>query len=107
MGHNTINEHLRKQLAEAHKRIAELEKAVETSRLKAEESFQNIETIVQALLNSSLRAIYLIDTSGTLLAMNDTGASRFGSQVSAMFGRCLYDFMPLTSLKAVGRTWNR
>lgn len=94
MDRDKTNERLQQQLTEARKRIAELERLIKVSGLDTEEKSQNIKTILQALLNSSLRAIYLVDTSGTLLAMNDKGASRFKSKVSKMLGHCLYDFMP-------------
>lgn len=85
---------LREQLSEARERIAELETIVENYRLNVGGEPQSRETIAEALLNSSLQAIYVIDISGTILAMNDKGAARFGCEATSMLGRCLYDFMP-------------
>lgn len=94
MDHDDTIRLLREQLADAHKRIAELEGAIDASGLKAEGKHPSSERIVQALLSSSLHPIYLIDLSGTVLAVNRCGAARLGYEPSETLGRCLYDFFP-------------
>lgn len=94
MDDDQTEKHLLEQLAEAHKRIAELERQVTGCRSKVEEKLENSEEIVRALMSSSFQLIFLVDTSGTLLALNDRFADRFGCKPSDMAGRCVYDFLP-------------
>ena len=85
---------LRKELAQANKRISQLESLGGSSALIAEEKLQDSEGIIQALLGSSLQSIFIIDTSGTLLAVNSTFARRFGYEPSELLGRCVHDLLP-------------
>jgi PAS domain S-box-containing protein len=93
MGNNQTKKHLLEQLAETHKRIAELEGQVAGCGSKAEEKLENSEKIVRALMGSSFQVIFLIDASGTLLALNDRFADQFGCAPSDMVGHCIYDFL--------------
>lgn len=49
------------------------------------------EEIIKAILNASLESTLLIDLEGTIIAINETCAHRFGKTVSELLGSCLYD----------------
>jgi PAS domain S-box-containing protein len=49
------------------------------------------EQIIKAILSASLESTLLIDIEGTILAINEICAHRFGKTVSELVGSCLYD----------------
>ncbi len=49
---------------------------------------------VEALLNASSDAAFLIDTKGVFLAANAELARRLGLESSSLIGRCCYDLIP-------------
>lgn len=50
--------------------------------------------IWQALMNATHESLVLIDSKGTVLMSNETGARRLGLSVAQMIGTCLYDHFP-------------
>ena len=52
------------------------------------------EEMVWALLNASSDSAILIDTKGTILALNKSATERFNKKESELVKRCLYDFLP-------------
>ena len=94
MHHDVTKECLHGQLAQAHKQIANLQNLLATSGWGVAGKTESSEKIIQALLNNSLQLIFIIDNSGTLLAVNDRFATRFGYERSEIIGRCVYDFFP-------------
>ena len=105
MHHGDTKERLKEQLSQARKRIAELEALVCGSALEVER--KTSENLVQALMSNSLQPIFIIDQSGTLLAINDIGASGLGHEPSEMLGRSIYDFLLLTLQRDVRHTQKR
>jgi two-component system cell cycle sensor histidine kinase/response regulator CckA len=65
-----------------------------TKRKRAEETLRESEGTVRALLNATNDSVFLIDTEGTVLALNEITARRLGKKVDEMLGGCLYDFLP-------------
>ena len=47
-----------------------------------------------ALLNTATESIFIIDTSGIFVLMNDVAARRLGRDKSRLIGRCAYDLIP-------------
>lgn len=94
MHHGESEGSLKEQLAQAHHRIAELEKLIDSARVEAEERFRGNDEVVRALFDSSLESICITDTTGTILSINDIAAHRLGRLPAQMIGRYIYDFLP-------------
>ena len=58
------------------------------------EKLRTSETTVRALMNATTDALFLTDTTGTLIAMNEALSSRFGSTVEEMMGTNIYGYLP-------------
>ncbi len=56
------------------------------ARQQAEEALRQSEETVRALLNASMDSAILIDTEGTILAINQTGAQRLGRTAGELIG---------------------
>jgi len=65
-----------------------------TERKRAEEAQRESEETVRALLNATTDSVFLIDTEGTFLALNEMTAKRLGKSVNEMLGACVYDVIP-------------
>jgi len=66
-----------------------------TDRRRAEEALRESEETARALVNATNDSVFLIDTAGTVLALNEITAKRLGKRVDEILGSCLYDFLPL------------
>lgn len=66
-----------------------------TDRRRAEEALRESEETARALVNATTDSIFLIDTHGTVLALNEMTAKRLGKRVDEILGYYLYDFLPL------------
>jgi PAS domain S-box-containing protein len=73
-----------------------------TERKEMEEALRSSEEAALAILNASQETIFLIDTSGIVLAANAATAHRLGTEPAEMIGRNIFDFMPAD----VGQTRN-
>jgi PAS domain S-box-containing protein len=65
-----------------------------TERKKAEETLRWSEETGRALLNATTDSVFLIDSSGTILALNEMAGRRLNKRVDEMLGTSLYDFLP-------------
>jgi PAS domain S-box-containing protein len=65
-----------------------------TERKKAEDTLQKSEESVRAILDATAESVLLLDTKGTILAINKTGAQRFGKSVEELVGFNLRDATP-------------
>jgi PAS domain S-box-containing protein len=65
-----------------------------TKRRQAEEALRESEEKMRALLNAPNESALLLDTRGTILALNETAALRFGKNTDEVVGLCAYDLMP-------------
>jgi two-component system cell cycle sensor histidine kinase/response regulator CckA len=63
-------------------------------RKQAEESLRESEETARALVNATNDSVFLIDTSGTILALNEITAKKLGKTVDEMVGSHLYDSLP-------------
>jgi PAS domain S-box-containing protein len=45
-------------------------------------------------VNAPIEATILLDTSGTILALNETAVQRLGTSIDELVGSCLYDLLP-------------
>ena len=59
-----------------------------------EEDLQESEENLRAILNSSTASVLLMDTAGTILALNKTSARTLGKYADELVGSCLYDAVP-------------
>lgn len=64
--------------------------AYRTAQEKLKESEETLSSLVNAITESAL----LIDTEGTILAINESAAGRIGFNVNELMGKCAYDFLP-------------
>jgi len=62
-----------------------------TFRLKAEQVLKESERILRELINATRETLILIDTTGTILMVNEVGSERLGKNVQELTGTCLYD----------------
>lgn len=63
-------------------------------RKKALESLRHSEARMRALLNASTESIFLMNTSGIVLASNETTAQRLGKSLDELIGTNVYDLLP-------------
>jgi PAS domain S-box-containing protein len=76
-------------------RDVRLEVAIDiTERKRAELALQESEEQFRALLDAMPDDTTLIDREGTILALNEAMAARFGRNADDLRGRCVYDFLP-------------
>jgi PAS domain S-box-containing protein len=59
-----------------------------------EQSFQNREQTLRALLNAPTESAILIDTDARILAINQVAADRLGKSVEALIGLGIYEYLP-------------
>jgi PAS domain S-box-containing protein len=64
-----------------------------TERRRAEEALRENEETIRALLNATTDKVFLLDTAGTILAVNEMSARGWGRSVQQLVGACAYDFM--------------
>ncbi len=62
-----------------------------TELKRAAEELKKSEETAQALLNAPFDMAALLDTNGTILAMNEAGARAFGKSPSELIGTCTFD----------------
>lgn len=72
-----------------------------TERNRAEKSLRESEEMVRAILDATTESVLLLDKQGTILAINKTGAQRFGKKVEELVGFNLRDFTPDLASPAV------
>jgi PAS domain S-box-containing protein len=65
-----------------------------TERKRGEEALRWSEETARALLNATTDSVFLIDRSGTVLALNEMAGKRLNRRVDEILGACLYDFLP-------------
>jgi PAS domain S-box-containing protein len=65
-----------------------------TDRKRAEEALRESEETTKALLNAPSDTSMLIDTKGTILAINKTGAQRLGKGVNGLVGLSINQYLP-------------
>ncbi|MBN2569365.1 MAG: PAS domain S-box protein [Deltaproteobacteria bacterium] len=65
-----------------------------SDRRLLEQSLRERETTLQAFFNAAHESMVQIDTKGTIILSNTTGAERLGRNVQELLGTCLYDHFP-------------
>jgi len=65
-----------------------------TDRIENSKILQEGEGTSQTLLNASPDVMILLDTSGTILALNEAAAERLGKNVKNLLGTCGFDHLP-------------
>jgi diguanylate cyclase (GGDEF)-like protein/PAS domain S-box-containing protein len=65
-----------------------------TERKRMELALQHSEATSRALINATSETAILLDEVGTVVAINEVGAHRLGSEQNDMVGRNFYDFLP-------------
>jgi len=78
---------------ELEQRVKELEKESIT-RTRAKETLRRSEETARALLNATSDSAILIDTEGTIIAINEIAVHRLGKIKSKVVGMNLFDMFP-------------
>jgi PAS domain S-box-containing protein len=65
-----------------------------TERKRAEQAQLQGKATVRALLDAPTDSAILLDSSGTVLAINETGAQNLGKSVEELVGKYIFDFLP-------------
>jgi PAS domain S-box-containing protein len=65
-----------------------------TERKRAEEALRISNDTTQAIFNATLESMVLIDTRGSVLSVNKTGADRFNSQPKDLIGKNIFSLFP-------------
>ena len=73
---------------------------------QAEEALQESEEMARAILNATTESVLLIDDQGTILALNQTAAQRFGRTEDELVGLCSQDMLNL-GLMSLGLAGSR
>lgn len=63
---------------------------------KSEEELRNSEAMWHGLVNANPESVFLMDTTGLILAANETFAQRLGQNVQGMVGMNVFDLLPST-----------
>jgi PAS domain S-box-containing protein len=64
-----------------------------TKRRQAEEALREDEETIRALLNATTDKVFLLDTAGMILAVNEMSARAWGVSVEQLVGACAYNFL--------------
>lgn len=70
------------------------QKQAQAEILHTQEVLQEKEKNERALLNATAESAFLLGIDGTVLAINQTGAERYGQSREAMLGQSIWAFMP-------------
>jgi PAS domain S-box-containing protein len=62
-------------------------------RKQTENALREREQTLSGILNAATETIVLLETDGTCITINPTGAARFGKTVAEIEGQCVYDLM--------------
>ncbi|MHC4322998.1 MAG: sensor histidine kinase, partial [Planctomycetota bacterium] len=65
-----------------------------TDRIQAETALRERGAMLNTLLNAPLEIISLINKDGTVIGINESGASRFGKSPDEMIGHNIFQYMP-------------
>ena len=65
-----------------------------TALKQAEQAVRQSDAYMRAILNATLESAFLIQTDGTVLASNQTGAARSGVDPATLVGKNAYDALP-------------
>jgi PAS domain S-box-containing protein len=65
-----------------------------TERKRAEDALHESEEMSRVLLNASFDSVLLLDTDGTILALNESAARRIGMSADKLIGLCCFDLFP-------------
>ena len=65
-----------------------------TGLKNAESSLREREAILETIMDAADETIALIDSQGTIISINESGAKRFGRTVAELTGICAYDLLP-------------
>ena len=68
-------------------------------RKQVEEALRASNETAQAILNAATESVFLIETDGTVIAANETTATRLGKQVRSLVGTNIYDSLPPDTAK--------
>ena len=71
-----------------------------TERKRTEAALKESRATARGLLDATRESLFLLDLTGTIVAVNETAASRFGSSPSAVTGRKIFDFVPVNLRKS-------
>lgn len=66
----------------------------EKRRALTQRALEESDETARALLNANTESAFLLALDGTFLIMNDVTATRLGSTVEEILGKCAYDFLP-------------
>lgn len=88
-----MKDQLLQEMAVLRQRVAALEK-LEIEHKRIEGKLRESEEAMQVLLNSAQAALFIIDTTGTILALNETIARELGKSVGELLGARMQDFLP-------------
>ncbi len=105
--------HTRKKLRHTQKRLALFQEdemlyrlvvdnardAIFLNDVKTEQGFKKSEEAGKALLNATTESALLVDLEGTILAINQVGAERFGRSVDEMTGMIMGKYLPAELVK--------
>jgi PAS domain S-box-containing protein len=63
-------------------------------RKRAENALRTSDAMMRALVNAQTETVFLTETDGTILTVNDTAARRFGKRPDELIGLNAFDLMP-------------
>ncbi len=71
-----------------------------TERKRTQDALRQSEETARGLLNATADAAFLIDVTGTILALNQTTANNVGKSTDELLGSCIYDSLAPDVAKA-------
>lgn len=91
--HDELEQRVEERTAELALANEQLRQEIE-ERKRTEQKLRVRESTVRALLNAPIEIAILIDTEGTILALNETAAKSLGKSADELVGSCIYDLFP-------------
>jgi PAS domain S-box-containing protein len=72
----------------------QIHRALTAARRRAEKALQQSEEKARALLNAHTYPTLLVETDGTIIALNEGAARRLGRRANELIGVCVFDLFP-------------
>lgn len=64
------------------------------SKILTNELLKHNEVTLRSIINAITESVFLMDTEGTVIVINETAAHRLGKSVDEIMGKNIYDFIP-------------
>ncbi len=93
VAHDELEDRVEQRTRELRRTNAQLVTEI-ADRQRAEEGLRKSKETVEAILNATSDAAFLLSTDGAFVALNQPAADAFGSTIEDLLGTCYFDLIP-------------